>query len=163
MNGRRISALVTTVLLCFGAVGSACADELKFRTVMHSTFVQFQDIPDKPGHRASLVKFVGLALLPDQVGTSCFISQTDYVNVEGSFSVYNNLTLSDGSVLWFKSEGKTTMKGTTSSFDGKVTVLPGGTGRFAGVKGEGTVTGARPDQLVEGANLYNDVTINTSK
>jgi len=163
MNRRTMVALTTMALLCLGASGSARADELKFRTVMHSTFVQFQDIPDKQGHRASLVKFVGLALLPDQVGTSYFISQTDYVNGEGSFSVYNNLTLSDGSVLWFKSEGKTTMKGTTSAFDGKVTVLPGGTGRFAGVKGEGTVTGARPDQLVEGANLYNDVTINISK
>jgi hypothetical protein len=130
---------------------------------MHSTFVQFQDIPDTPGHRVSLVKFAGLALLPDQVGTGYFISQTDYLNGAGTFSVYNNLTLSDGSVLWFKSEGKTTMKGTTSTFDGKVTVLPGGTGRFAGAKGEGTVTGARPDQLIEGANLYNDVTINITK
>ena len=163
MNRRTILALTTMALLCLGASSSARADELKFRTVMHATFVQFQDIPDKQGHRTSLVKFVGLASLPDQVGTAYFIAQTDYINGEGNFSVYNNLTLSDGSVLWFKSEGKTTMKGTASTFDGKVTVLPGGTGRFAGAKGEGTVTGARPDQLIEGANLYNDITLNITK
>ena len=162
MNRPSMLVLITMALLCPGASGGVRADELKFRTVMHVTFVQFQDIPDKQGHRASLVRFVGLALLPDQVGTSYFISQTDYLNGEGNFSVYNNLTLSDGSVLWFKSEGKTTVKGTTSTFDGKVAVLPGGPGRFAGAKGEGTVTGARPDQLVEGANLYNDITINIS-
>ena len=162
MNRPSMLVLITMALLCPGASGGVRADELKFRTVMHATFVQFQDIPDKQGHRASLTRFVGLALLPDQVGTSYFISQTDYVKGEGSFSVYNNLTLNDGSVLWFKSEGKTTVKGTTSTFDGKVSVLPGGTGRFAGAKGEGTVTGARPDQLVEGANLYNDITINIS-
>jgi hypothetical protein len=163
MKRPTILALITMALLCLGASGNARADELKFRTVMYATFVQFQDIPDRQGHRASLARFVGLALLPDQVGTIYFIGQSDYVNGKGSFSVYNNPTLSDGSVLWFKSEGKTTMKGTTSTFDGKVMVLPGGTGRFAGAKGEGTVTGARPDRLIEGANLYNDVAINISK
>ena len=43
-----------------------------------------------------------------------------------------------------------------------VTVL-GGKGKYEGAKGDGTLTGARVVPLALGADLYNDIVINTKK
>jgi hypothetical protein len=71
-------------------------------------------------------------------------------------------TAARGSMLWYKTNGTTTVDGTTSLFKGTVTVL-GGTGKFEGAKGDGTVTGARLVPLAAGADLYNDLVINLTK
>jgi hypothetical protein len=111
----------------------------------------------------SLSRYSGITSFPDgTTGTGYFVSATDYVKGAGTFSVYHNLTLNDGSVLWYKSNGTTTMDGTTSRFQGTVTVL-GGKGKYEGAKGDGTVTGARTVPLAAGADLYNDLVINIKK
>jgi hypothetical protein len=164
MNRRTTLTLTTMALLSLGAFGSAQADEtLKFRATMHATSVQSQDIGDVDGHAASLGRFSGLATFPDgTVGTTYFVAATDYTKGAGTFSVYQTLTLNDGSVLWFKNTGTATVEGTTSLFKGTVTVL-GGKGRFEGAKGDGTISGARLVPLATGADLYNDLVINVKK
>lgn len=153
-------------VLAFSPVvpGTAQADEvLKFRSIMHAISVQSQEIGDVDGHAALVGRFSGLATFPDgTVGTTYFVATNDYTKGAGTFSVYNNLTLKDGSVLWFKTNGTTTVEGTTSVFNGTVTVL-GGKGRFEGAKGDGTVTGSRFVPLASGADLYNDLVINVKK
>jgi hypothetical protein len=162
----RQSLLVTSLvaLLSLGVTTSAQADEtLKFRATMQATSAQSQDIGDVEGHAASLARFTGLASFPDgTVASTYFVASTDYIKGAGTFFVYQNLTLSDGSVLWFKNNGTATMEGTTTMFKGTVTVL-GGKGRFEGAKGDGTVTGARVAPLATGAVLYNDLVINVKK
>ena len=72
-------------------------------------------IGDIDGHAALLSRFSGIASFPDgTVGTTYFISGNDYIKGARTFSVYNNLTLQDGSVLWYKTNGTTTVDGTTS-------------------------------------------------
>ena len=156
--------------LIIGAVSAltlstaARADEtVKFRSILHATSVQSQDVGDVDGHTMSLSRYSGLTSFPDgTTGTGYFVATTDYTKGAGTFSVYNNLTLSDGSVLWYKGTGTTTTDGTTSRFQGTVTVL-GGKGKYEGAKGDGTLTGARTVPLALGADLYNDLVINIKK
>jgi len=163
MNRRNVLALTAAGLIgvCFG---SARADETwKFREVLHATFAQTQDIGDIDGHAAGLARFSGIASFPDgTIGTGYFVATTDYTKGTGAFSVYNNLTMKDGSVLWYKTAGTATVEGTTTLFQGTATVL-GGKGRFEGAKGDGTITGARIAPLAVGADLYLDLVINIKK
>jgi hypothetical protein len=116
MNTRSMLTLSAAALLCLGAFSNAHADEtVKFRATMHAISVQSQDIGDVDGHTAGLARFSGLASFPDgTVGTSYFTTTTDYIKGSGVFSVYQNLTLNDGSVLWFKTAGTATVDGTTT-------------------------------------------------
>jgi hypothetical protein len=163
MMQRNLSVSLAVALLLSLSAGARADETLKFRATMHATSAQSQDIGDVDGHAASLARFSGLATFPDEtVGTTYFIAATDYTNGAGTFSVYQNLTLKDGSILWFKNTGTATIEGTTTLFKGTVTVL-GGKGRFEGAKGDGTITGARLVPLATGADLYNDLVINVKK
>jgi hypothetical protein len=164
-NRRGILSLAAAGLIGFCAAATARADEtLKFRLFMHATSAQSLDVGDVDGHAMSLVRFTGLASLPDgSVGTAYFTAATDYTKGAGPFSsVYTNLTLDDGSVLWYKAAGTATVDGAKTLFAGNITVL-GGKGRFEGAKGDGTVTGVRLNPLIVGAVLYLDCTINIKK
>jgi hypothetical protein len=147
------------------AVGAAAkADEtLKYRAVMHATSVQPQDVGDVDGHSLTLVRFSGITEFADgATGTGYFVGIADYTKGNGKGFTYTNLTLDDGSVLWFTQDQKTRVDGTKSIFEGTITVL-GGKGRFAGAKGDGTFTGARTVPLASGADLYFDYVINLKK
>jgi hypothetical protein len=140
---------------------AARADEtLKYRAVMHGVSVQPQEVGDVEGHALTLVRFSGITEFPDgTTGTGYFVGLADYTKGAGKGFTYNNLTLEDGSVLWFTQDQKTSVSGTKSIFEGTVRVI-GGKGRFAGAKGDGTFTGARTVPLAAGADLYFDYVIN---
>lgn len=89
-------------------------------------------------------------------------SAADFTKGAGPFSVYHNLTLSDGSVLWFKVNAMAKPNGPDTDFTGTLTVL-GGKGRFEGAKGDGYFTGARLTPLTTGAEAFNDFTVNIKK
>jgi hypothetical protein len=130
-NRRSMLSVTAAGLISFCAAATARADEtLKFRQFMHATSAQSLDVGDVDGHAMSLVRFTGLASFPDgSVGTAYFSAATDYTKGAGPFSVYQNLTLNDGSVLWYKTAGTATVDGTKTLFVGTITVL-GGKGRF---------------------------------
>jgi hypothetical protein len=158
-----ISGLICLLTISFAGIDARADETLKFRQFMHATAFQSQEVGDVDGHAASIVRFSGLAELSDgSIGTSYFVALTDYTKGEGPFSVYDSLTLKDGSVLWFKMDGTATVDGATSLFKGTVKVL-GGKGKFEGAKGDGTVTGARYTPVSVGADLYNDIAINLKK
>ena len=70
-----------------------------------------------------------------------FTATNDYTKGAGTYLAYYNLTLKDGSALWFKVTGSAKPDDTTTIFpEAPVSVLRG-TGRFEGVKGDGTFTG----------------------
>jgi hypothetical protein len=144
---------------------AAAADEtVKFSSILHATFLESQEVGDVDDHAMSLTRYSGLTRFSDGTTGLCYlVATTDYIKGAGTFLVYNKITLSDdGSVLWYKATGTTTMDGTTSRFEGTVAVL-GGKGKYEGAKGDGTLTGARPVPLAVGADLYNDLVINIKK
>jgi hypothetical protein len=147
------------------SISIARADEvLKFRVVMHATFVQTHEVGDVDGHTLGLTHYSGLASFADgSVGTANFTATTDYTKGSGTALAYNNLTLKDGSVLWYKQSGTARLEGTTTIFPEAPLSVLRGTGRFEGAKGDGTVSGARLTPLAAGAELYADIVINVKK
>jgi hypothetical protein len=165
MNRRSMLTLSTAALFFLGALSNAQADEtLKFRLVMHATSAQSQEVGDVDGHLLNVARFSGLALFPDgSVGTSFLTASADYIKGAGTNLGYVNLTLKDGSVLWYKFTGTAKPDGTTTIFpEAPISVL-GGKGRFEGAKGDGTYSGTRLTPLATGADVYNDVVINVKK
>jgi hypothetical protein len=135
----------------------------KFRMITHITSAQSLEVGDVEGHAVSLARFSGVVLLPDDtVGTVQFATVTDYTNGAGAFTLYPVLTFDDGSALWLKSVGTGVIDGAKTRFVGMTTVV-GGTGRFEGVKGSGTLTGTRYTPLSVGADLVSDYTVNFEK
>jgi hypothetical protein len=157
-----LSSPLVVALLSLGV--AAKADEtLKYRAVMHGVSVQPQEVGDVEGHALTLVRFSGITEFADgTTGTVYFVGLADYTKGAGKGFTYTNLTLEDGSVLWFTQDQKTSVNGTKSIFEGTVKVI-GGKGRFAGAKGDGTFTGARTVPLASGADLYFDYVINVKK
>jgi hypothetical protein len=164
VDRRSILTLATMALLCLGGSSYARADEtLTFRATVHATSVQSQDVGDVDGHLMSIGRFSGIASFPDgAVGTTYFVFVTDYIKGSGTFSTHNNLTLNDGSVLWYKVNGTTKVEQTISRSQGTVTVL-GGTGKYEGAKGDGTLAGVRVPGLATGVDRYDDLVINVKK
>jgi hypothetical protein len=164
MNRCRMLILTVIALLGLCVADAAKADEtLKFRAIMQATSAQFQDVGDVDGHALGLIRFSGLASMPDgTVGTSDTIVSTDYIKGAGTFMNYNVLKLADGSVLWYKMNASTTVEGSKRLFSGTVSVT-GGKGRFEGAKGDGTITGGRLVPLAAGVNIYVDLVINVKK
>jgi hypothetical protein len=138
-----------------------------------------QEVEDVEGHRVLRVRNVGLATFPAEASglsqpkqlvaisrcaqTIYYISVGDYIKGVGHLPLtYMNLTLSDGSVLWCKTvvdaapeNGKTLMKGTVT--------VTGGSGRFAGANGDGSLAGQRLAPQGTGGDAYFDLVINLKK
>jgi len=162
----RSLSLTVVAVMAFCASNIARADEvLKFRAVMHATSAQALDVGDVEGHALGLARVSGLASFPDgSVGTIYLTSTNDYVKGVGTNLAYYNLSLKDGSVLWYRVTGTAKVDGTTTIFpETQVSVLSG-KGRFEGAKGDGTVSGARLVPFATpGAELYLDFVINVKK
>jgi hypothetical protein len=118
MNRRSILSLMAVGVICFYAGNIAMADEvLKFRIVMHATSIQTQEVGDVDGHTMSVGRYSGLASFPDgSVGTANFTFTSDYIKGAGTFLTYFNVTLKDGSTLWWKGTGQAKPEGTTTIF-----------------------------------------------
>jgi hypothetical protein len=166
MNQRRVLDLAAAITaFAFFAASIARADEtMNIHVVTHATSAQFQEVGDVDGHALGLARQSGLALFADgSVGTTYFTATNDYTKGAGTYIAYYNLTLKDGSVLWFKVTGSAKPDDTTTIFpEAPVSVLRG-TGRFEGVKGDGTFKGQRVTPLAVGADLYADIVINLRK
>jgi hypothetical protein len=157
--------LSTVSLSFFGALCTARADEtLKFRLVMHVTAVQTQEVGDVDGHVLGVGRYSGLATFPDgSVGTASISFGNEGIKGDGTFFSYFNLTLKDGSTLWWKGTGLTKPEGKTTIFPEFPVSVLSGTGRFEGAKGDGIQAGVRLTPLSAGADLYADVLINVKK
>ncbi len=164
MNRRSILAMTAAGLIGFCAISMARADEVvKFRYFGHANSIQTQEVGDVDGHVVGLYRWSGLASFPDgSVGTAYWTGTYDYIKGAGSLLSYVNLTLKDGSVLFYKTTGSAKPEGTTTLFTGSVSVL-GGKGRFEGAKGDGALSGVRVAPLETGADQYGDLVINVKK
>jgi hypothetical protein len=163
MSKPTIALLAALAFACSSAVGTALAEDLEFRAVVHVVSSQTQDVGDVEGHVLGLVRTSGIASFQDgSTATTYVVAQIDYVKGSGTETSYNNLTFDDGSVLWYKTAGTANLDGTRTILKGTITVT-GGKGRFANAKGEGGFTGVRISPLAAGADLFLDEMISVKK
>jgi hypothetical protein len=150
--------LLLTVALSIS--GAAYADEvLKFRTIVHAAEPpRVHQIGDVDGHRVLLVHNLGTVTFSDgSTGTTDHVSAADYIKASAYFPLnYVNVTAADGSVLWLKGPANATPKNGRTAIKGTVTVI-GGSGRFAGMKGDGTAIGERPEAGIAGEAIIDFV------
>ena len=130
------------------------------RRVQGTAKVTTVEVGDVPGHVVGVVEFKGLSFFADgEVATHTNPDTFDLTNGSGPHQGYVIHYFDDGSTSIERYQGEAKL-----SADGKRTAVTGtfqcvgGTGRFAGLKGEGTYKGERVGELRTGDFVYVDTT-----
>ena len=157
--------MVIGALIALNGASIAQADQtLKFRIVAHVSSVQIDNVGDVEGHVLLVARQDGIAFLEDGSVVAAILTATsDYTKGAGSFLAYWNLTMNDGSTLYWKWNGTAKVDGTTTIFPESPVTIINGTGQFEGAKGDGTQKGMRVAPIAVGAHLIADVVLNVKK
>jgi hypothetical protein len=153
-------------LVSFMAAGVAMAslaqaqDLGTSRRVQGTAEITSVEVGDVPGHVVGVVEFKGLTFFADgEVATHTNPAMFDLTDGSGPHQGYVVHYFDDGSTSIERYQGTARL-----SADGKRTVVEGsfecigGTGRFEGLKGEGTYRGERLGALRTGDYVYVDTT-----
>lgn len=156
-------ALVLVLLAVAGLVAPTLADAQDLgtsRRVQGTAEVTTLEVGDVPGHVVGVVEFKGLSFFAGgEVATHTNPATFELTNGSGPHQGYVVHYFDDGSTSIERYRGEARM-----SADGKRTLVEGifecvgGTGRFAGIKGEGTYRGERLGALQTGDYVYVDTT-----
>src|SRR5262245_32424099 len=132
------------------------------RRVQATTKITTVEIGDVPDHVVGVVEFKGLTFFANgEVATHANSATFDLTKGSGSHQGYVVHYFDDGSTSIERYQGEAKL-----SADGKRTTISGtfqcvgGTGRFKGLKGEGTYRGERLGALRTGDFVYVDTTGN---
>jgi hypothetical protein len=161
MSKTKISALTALIMTAFLVVSvtQAWAATMKFRMVIFHTRVETSEVGDVEGHNLYLGESTGLASLETgEVAVVTIRWSADYTKGAGIVQAYIHLTFEDRSIIGIK--GQTTArpypKGEGTLFEARQWELYQGSGRYAGIKGTGTLTGRRVVALGAPAQAYFD-------
>jgi hypothetical protein len=141
-------------IILIQAIVFAQPNTLKFDLKYQITSNDYITVDDTTNHKMGKATGSGSVILSD--GTQGVVKVYfvyDYINGNGDFTEYYDITLNgDGSKLTLQAKGKAvgSTEGYAPLFTGTVT-LTGGSGRFEGLYGEGSVSGNRNESLVKGA------------
>jgi len=141
------------------SVTQAGAATMKFRMVMSHTKAEIIEVGDVEGHIIGAGESTGLASL--ETGEVAVIKHPwtiDYTKGTGTHKTYIHLTFEDGSTVVLTQDGTTRPdpKGKSSVFEGTCVIIQG-SGRYAGIKGDGSYRGRRVAPLGAAAQVYTDV------
>ena len=128
------------------------------RRVQSVTSVQTVPVADAPGHVLGVVGFAGLTFFANgEIATHENPATFDLTAGSGPHQGWVVHTFDDGSTAVERYQGHATLTdgGGKTVVEGTFT-CEGGSGRFAGLKGEGTYRGERFGRLAAGANVYVD-------
>ena len=130
------------------------------RRVQGTAEVTTVEVGDVPGHVVGVVEFKGLTFFADgEIATHSNPATFDLTDGSGPHQGYVVHYFDDGSTSIERYQGEARL-----SADGKRTTVTGtfqciaGTGRFKGLKGEGTYRGERLGALQTGDYVYIDTT-----
>jgi hypothetical protein len=157
-QGRALALLTVAGLIA--PAGAPAQDLGTSRRVQGTAKVTTVEVGDVPGHVVGVVEFKGLSFFADgEIATHVNPATFDLTNGSGPHQGYVVHYFDDGSTSLERYQGEAKL-----SADGKRTVVSGtfecvgGTGRFAGLKGEGTYRGERLGALQTGDYVYVDTT-----
>jgi hypothetical protein len=161
---RRILMVIGALIALNGASIAQADETLKFRIVSHVSSAQIDNVGDVEGHVLLVARQEGIAFLQDgSVAGAILTATSDYTNGAGTFVAYWNLTLDDGSTIYWRWNGVANVEGKKTIFPESPVTIISGTGRFEGAKGDGTQKGARVAPIAVGVHLYADVVLNVKK
>jgi hypothetical protein len=130
------------------------------RRVQGTAEITGVEVGDVPGHVVGVVEFKGITFFADgEIATHSNPATFDLTNGSGPHQGYIVHYFDDGSTSIERYQGEAQL-----SADGKRTIVKGafqcigGTGRFEGLKGEGTYRGERLGALRTGDYVYVDTT-----
>jgi hypothetical protein len=158
---RQVRGLALCVAAGLAVPALADAQDLgTSRRVQGTAKVTTIEVGDVPGHVVGVVQFEGLTFFADgEIATHSNPAAFDLTNGSGPHRGYVVHYFDDGSTSIERYQGEARL-----SADGKRTVVEGtfecigGTGRFEGLKGEGTYRGERLGALQTGDYVYVDST-----
>jgi hypothetical protein len=139
---------------------TAGAETLKWRQGLRITRVESTAIGDLPGPVVGIGDSSGVAFFENgDVASTGTHFAFFYTDGSGPAEAFAPFTFEDGStfVVKFGSIAKANKADNTTTFKGKFSFVYG-SGRFAGIKGNGSVSGRRFAPLGSGAVLYFDYT-----
>ena len=140
----------------------AVAATMKFRTVMFHKNAQVIKVSDIEGHIMAVAELTGLASLDTgEMAVATVSAFADYIKGNGTAQGYIRLSFEDGSTIDYKYLHTTEAlpDGKTSLFKSKSVEITQGTGKYAGIQGEGSFTGKRIAPFGTGAQLFLDTTL----
>jgi hypothetical protein len=140
------------------------AKTLKCRTGQHVLKVDFYPIPSTPqGHLMGAGQSAGLAFFESgEVANLAMAFTVDFPDGRGgTHALYTEFSFEDGSSFVILELGTTTpgADGKTALFDSTSISFVEGSGRFAGIRGGGVMTGKRFAPLGVNADTYLDYTL----
>jgi hypothetical protein len=152
-------ALTVLAAACVLVPALAPAQDLgTSRRVQSTAEIKTVEVGDVPGHVVGVVQFKGLTFFADgEIATHSNPAMFDLTNGSGPHRGYVVHHFDDGSTSIERYQGEARL-----SADGKRTVVEGsfecigGTGRFEGLRGEGTYRGERLGALQTGDYVYVD-------
>lgn len=163
-----VSILAFVVSLTFGVlITDAVAKTVKFKLTSYIVKVERIPIPDTEKHAIGIYERRGLALFENGETAAYHTRGTfDFTKGNGPFQGYTTLKYKDGSTTMFKYQGKLTMNPSSKlpALSGKGDYIKG-TGRFEGIKGNGSFSGkyitpytadkTKGDMVVDFTGKYN--------
>jgi hypothetical protein len=137
---------------------------LKCRTGQHVLKVEFYPIPSNPpGHMVGAGQSAGLAFFETgEVANLAMAFTIDFPDGKGgTHALYTEFSFEDGASFVILELGTTTpiADGNTALFNSTSISFVEGSGRFAGIKGSGVMTGKRFAPLGANADTYLDYTL----
>jgi hypothetical protein len=155
----RVLVLVAVAGLVVPALAHA-QDLGTSRRVQGTAEVTTVEVGDVPGRVVGVVEFKGLSFFADgEVATHTNPATFDLTNGSGPHQGYVVHYFDDGStsIERYRGEARVSADGKRTMVEGTFECV-GGTGRFAGIKGEGTYRGERLGALRTGDYVYVDTT-----
>jgi hypothetical protein len=166
MNRWAVIFVTLLAMTVFLVPATQAADEpITGRIVLHYAKMETIEVGDVPGHMLGVAQQVGLVLysaggVAKKTATFTF----DLSKGKGTFSEYSVITDQDGSTLFSKASGTAgpVEDGKKIVIEAKIECV-GGTGRYEGFKGTGTVKGERIGDIKAGGDSHYDFTLNCKK
>ena len=137
-----IGILLIAALLVVPAT-PARAETVKFKYTTQLTKFEYVPLPDVEGHLATVFERRGVAIFENEVAAISIWGTFDYLENQGPWEGYTQITFKDGSSLMYKIQGASS----PDTNDTKLLVGKGkgeyikGTGRFEGIKGQLSLNG----------------------
>lgn len=145
-------------------IGHASAAEMRWTMDLKVDHADTSVADAAAKRKVGVMEISGKANIAGETAAVTVFAMIDYVNGSGPWQVYMTVGFGDGSVLTAYGSGLTQAdaRGLNSRFQGPLMVV-GGTGRYAGAHGGGTMLGKRAETVGDATTIRYDITLDLRK